>query len=260
MALLHPNQSLVIDKVGGQINTHAKTLVGGLNSGEITPENLIKNVAPEFARNVVAANGDLFRSLLLGALNQSEPSERALQAAKLDILADLLQPDAEPVTDLDVKMQSHAHAFDAEFLVRTLLLRDVILENENIPSDHYQLTMMVNFLSRDQKWVRDVAMHLGEHNPFLDRRVSELELSVRLNNCLTHPGIDAGKLSSDNERLLSEKISRWDSQNRSLRCDPTLAQLTECTSQELLALHNLGRKSLKELNEYLDELGLCLSK
>lgn len=255
MALLQPHQSIVIDKLGIQINAHAKTLVEELKSGGITPENLIKKVAPEFARNVVAENSDFFRSLLLGALNQAEPSARALQAAKLDVLADLLQPDAEPVTDLDVKMQSHAHAFDAEFLVRTLLLRDVILE-----SDHYQLTMVLNFLSGDQKWVRDVAIHLGEHNPFLDRRVSELELSARLNNCLTNPCIDAGKLPSDNERLLREKISRWDSQNRSLRCDPTLAQLTECTPQELLALHNLGKKSLKELNEYLDGLGLCLSK
>ena len=60
--------------------------------------------------------------------------------------------------------------------------------------------------------------------------IDELELSVRSYNCLKRAGIN------------------------------TVEELTNRTSEDMMKVRNLGRKSLEEVLAKLDELGLSLSK
>jgi DNA-directed RNA polymerase subunit alpha len=60
----------------------------------------------------------------------------------------------------------------------------------------------------------------------LEKPIEELDLSVRSFNCLKRAGIN------------------------------TLAELTKKTEEEMMRVRNLGRKSLKEVKEKLEDLGL----
>ena len=62
------------------------------------------------------------------------------------------------------------------------------------------------------------------------KSIDELELSVRSYNCLKRAGIN------------------------------TVEELTNRTSEDMMKVRNLGRKSLEEVLAKLDELGLSLSK
>ena len=62
----------------------------------------------------------------------------------------------------------------------------------------------------------------------LDRRVDDLDLSVRSANCLQNAGIEY------------------------------IWQLVEKTEAEMLKTKNFGRKSLNEIKELLSEMGLSL--
>ena len=66
-------------------------------------------------------------------------------------------------------------------------------------------------------------------NQKLEKPIEELDLSVRSFNCLKRAGIN------------------------------TLAELTKKTEEEMMRVRNLGRKSLKEVKDKLEELGLSFS-
>ena len=69
-----------------------------------------------------------------------------------------------------------------------------------------------------------------EKEKVLEMSIDELELSVRSYNCLKRAGIN------------------------------TVEELTNRTSEDMMKVRNLGRKSLEEVLAKLDELGLSLSK
>ena len=70
----------------------------------------------------------------------------------------------------------------------------------------------------------------NEKEKVLEMSIDELELSVRSYNCLKRAGIN------------------------------TVEELTNRTSEDMMKVRNLGRKSLEEVLAKLDELGLSLSK
>ena len=65
-------------------------------------------------------------------------------------------------------------------------------------------------------------------NKKLEKKIEELDLSVRSYNCLKRAGIN------------------------------TVGELTQKTSEEMMRVRNLGRKSLKEVIQKLHEIGLEL--
>ena len=65
-------------------------------------------------------------------------------------------------------------------------------------------------------------------NKKLEKRIEELDLSVRSLNCLKRAGIN------------------------------TVGELAQKTSEEMMRIRNLGRKSLKEVIQKLHEIGLDL--
>ncbi|MEQ1501408.1 MAG: DNA-directed RNA polymerase subunit alpha [Myxococcota bacterium] len=91
-----------------------------------------------------------------------------------------------------------------------------------------QLQIFINFAEEEEPAVEERAETEQEYNEHLFKRVDELELSVRSQNCLQNAGIEY------------------------------IYQLVERTEAEMLKTKNFGRKSLNEIKEILGELGLSL--
>ncbi len=91
-----------------------------------------------------------------------------------------------------------------------------------------QLQIFINFAEEDEPAQAESSEAQQEFNENLYKRVDELELSVRSQNCLQNAGIEF------------------------------IYQLVERTEAEMLKTKNFGRKSLNEIKEILDDLGLSL--
>jgi DNA-directed RNA polymerase subunit alpha len=91
-----------------------------------------------------------------------------------------------------------------------------------------QLQIFINFVEQDEPVVAEEMEEPQDFNENLFKRVDELELSVRSQNCLQNAGIEY------------------------------IYQLVEKTEAEMLKTKNFGRKSLNEIKEILQDLGLSL--
>lgn len=91
-----------------------------------------------------------------------------------------------------------------------------------------QLQIFINFAEEEEPEVREESSEEQEFNESLFKRVDELELSVRSQNCLQNAGIEF------------------------------IYQLVERSEAEMLKTKNFGRKSLNEIKEILDDLNLSL--
>ncbi|NCG20785.1 MAG: DNA-directed RNA polymerase subunit alpha [Rhodobacterales bacterium] len=91
-----------------------------------------------------------------------------------------------------------------------------------------QLQIFINFAEEDEPEVKEEEAEEQEFNEALYKRVDELGLSVRSQNCLQNAGIEY------------------------------IYQLVERTEAEMLKTKNFGRKSLNEIKEILSDLDLSL--
>jgi DNA-directed RNA polymerase subunit alpha len=91
-----------------------------------------------------------------------------------------------------------------------------------------QLQIFINFAEEEEPAVEERAEQEQEFSEHLFKRVDELELSVRSQNCLQNAGIEY------------------------------IYQLVERTEAEMLKTKNFGRKSLNEIKEMLNDYGLSL--
>jgi DNA-directed RNA polymerase subunit alpha len=91
-----------------------------------------------------------------------------------------------------------------------------------------QLQIFINFAEEEEPAIEERAEAEQEYNEHLFKRVDELELSVRSQNCLQNAGIEY------------------------------IYQLVEKTEAEMLKTKNFGRKSLNEIKEVLGDFGLSL--
>ena len=80
-----------------------------------------------------------------------------------------------------------------------------------------------------EQWLLEVEKEEDEKEKVLEMSIDELELSVRSYNCLKRAGIN------------------------------TVEELTNKTSEDMMKVRNLGRKSLEEVLAKLKELGLQLN-
>ena len=103
---------------------------------------------------------------------------------------------------------------------------DAVSQASQILSDHLSLFTGLNERVRDP----EVAIERGEltKDRVLEMTIEELDLSVRSYNCLKRAGIN------------------------------TVHELTSKTEEEMMKVRNLGRKSLEEVQEKLERLGLRL--
>lgn len=91
-----------------------------------------------------------------------------------------------------------------------------------------QLSIFINFEEEPETEEEDLGQEQERLNENLFKSVDELELSVRSANCLKHANI----------QLIGELVQK--------------------TESEILATKNFGRKSLNEIKEILEEMGLSL--
>jgi DNA-directed RNA polymerase subunit alpha len=91
-----------------------------------------------------------------------------------------------------------------------------------------QLQIFINFAEEEEPAVEERPEAEQEYSEHLFKRVDELELSVRSQNCLQNAGIEY------------------------------IYQLVEKTEAEMLKTKNFGRKSLNEIKEVLSDFGLSL--
>jgi DNA-directed RNA polymerase subunit alpha len=91
-----------------------------------------------------------------------------------------------------------------------------------------QLTLFINFEEEPERLEERAEEQPAIQNEHLYRGVNELELSVRAANCLRNANI------------------RW------------IGELVQKSEQEMLKTKNFGRKSLNEIKEILQEMGLQL--
>ena len=91
-----------------------------------------------------------------------------------------------------------------------------------------QLQIFISFAEEEEPEVEERSEAEQEFNENLFKRVDELELSVRSQNCLQNAGIEY------------------------------IYQLVEKTEAEMLKTKNFGRKSLNEIKEVLGDFGLSL--
>ena len=91
-----------------------------------------------------------------------------------------------------------------------------------------QLQIFINFAEEDEPEIEEEDSQEEEWNEALFKRVDELELSVRSQNCLQNAGIEY------------------------------IWQLVERSEAEMLKTKNFGRKSLNEIKEILSDLDLAL--
>jgi len=91
-----------------------------------------------------------------------------------------------------------------------------------------QLQIFINFAEEEEPEILEDEEAEQEFNEALFKRVDELELSVRSQNCLQNAGIEY------------------------------IYQLVEKTEAEMLKTKNFGRKSLNEIKEILSDLDLSL--
>lgn len=93
--------------------------------------------------------------------------------------------------------------------------------------DYLNVIVDLDLSTHDLSFMTD--KQVDTDNQKLEKLIEELDLSVRSFNCLKRAGIN------------------------------TLAELTKKTEEEMMRVRNLGRKSLKEVKDKLEELGLTFS-
>ena len=110
----------------------------------------------------------------------------------------------------------------------TLKPDDAVSLAAKVLSEH--LSLFVDLSEKGQE--AEIMIEPDEHTKekILDMNIDELELSVRSYNCLKRAGIN------------------------------TVGELTGMTSEAMMKVRNLGRKSLDEVLSKLDELGLSLNQ
>jgi DNA-directed RNA polymerase subunit alpha len=93
---------------------------------------------------------------------------------------------------------------------------------------HFEVTSKLNQFISEQDYMYEREEKV--QNKKLEKKIEELDLSVRSYNCLKRAGIN------------------------------TIGELTQKTEEEIMRVRNLGRKSLKEVVNKLRELGLDLRR
>ena len=91
--------------------------------------------------------------------------------------------------------------------------------------EHFEIISKINEEIAEQEYIYEVD-DKKEDKTYYDTKIDELDLSVRPKNCLKRCGI------------------------------ATVGDLIQKTEEEMMRVRNLGRKSLKEVQQKLREIGL----
>jgi DNA-directed RNA polymerase subunit alpha len=94
--------------------------------------------------------------------------------------------------------------------------------------DHLQVMVELSDKVKEEEFM--IEREDEQNSQILEMQIEDLDLSVRSYNCLKRAGIN------------------------------TVEELTQKTEEDMMKVRNLGKKSLKEVKQKLDELGLGLAR
>jgi DNA-directed RNA polymerase subunit alpha len=217
----------MIDKGNGQYKVVLKDLIGDANIDVVNPDLHIFTVTKPITRTI---------DLRIGAGRGYVPSERHMIEDKVvdEIVIDSI---FSPVRLVNYYVENTRVGQDTDF---DRLVLEVTTDGRVSPVEALTFATQIaelHFHVFDQLKVHELHFDFGEEEMGTDReallaklsqRISDIELSVRATNCLAGADIE------------------------------TIGELVLMPASEMLKFRNFGRKSLNEITEKLDEMGLAL--
>jgi len=206
---------------------------GKVTAGDIAVSEGVKVLNPDHPIATLSRGGKLHMELLVQMGRGYVPAERNKTATMsvgtipIDALFAPVKKVNYTVTHARVGQQTDYDKLSIEVWTDgSVTPEDAVAFAAKILKD--QLTIFINFEETYEPVEEHVSEEQEKLNENLDKSVDELELSVRSANCLQNANI----------RYIGELVQR--------------------SEAEMLKTKNFGRKSLKEIKEILQEMGLQL--
>lgn len=215
------------------IHINAKT-PGPVTAGMIKCDNDVEILNPDHVIATLDKDGKLNAELIVEQGRGYLPAEQQvidenedIQLIRIDALFSPIERVNFFVEKTRVKQSSDFDKLVFEIWTNGgILPEDAIAHAAKIMKDHLQI--FINFEEEPEQTVPEVDEKKMKILTALSKSVEELELSVRSYNCLKNANIK------------------------------TLGELVQKTDTEMLKTRNFGRKSLNEIKEIMDEMGLTL--
>lgn len=222
---------LELNEVGPKVIT-AKDFVCSSELKIINPDLVIANLEEH-----AVLKGEFFARRSVGyisaeankALNKDKSGNKIIGRIAIDSIC-------TPVTKVqyDVEKVRFEDNVDCDKLIirvwtnGALKAQDAMSLASKFLMDHYSVISVLNEAINEEEYIYEKAEKVS--NKKLEKRIEELDLSVRSYNCLKRANIH------------------------------TVGELTLKTEEEMMRVRNLGRKSLKEVVQKLREIGLDLKR
>ena len=222
---------LELNEVGPKVIT-AKDFVCSSELKIINPDLVIANLEEH-----AVLKGEFFARRSVGyisaeankALNKDKSGNKIIGRIAIDSIC-------TPVTKVqyDVEKVRFEDNVDCDKLIirvwtnGALKAQDAMSLASKFLMDHYSVISVLNEAINEEEYIYEKAEKVS--NKKLEKRIEELDLSVRSYNCLKRANVH------------------------------TVGELTLKTEEEMMRVRNLGRKSLKEVVQKLREIGLDLKR
>lgn len=195
--------------------------------------NNIATLKKSYDAMVKATRGFLSASAAVNRTLQKNADEVTLRARKQHTLSHLGTGSMRNATPREQMLLEEIHRLRAIITSEVLAMGGTTSRVQELlamsKAQYYREVSMANARKLvAEQHTQDVLRHLREHPEAVENSVETLELSVRAANCLEAMGIK------------------------------TIAQLVQCTDEDLLRNKRMGQKALREVKEILATMGLML--
>jgi DNA-directed RNA polymerase subunit alpha len=217
----------MIEKAGGSYRVTLKDLLGHADYEVVNPDHLIFTATKPMSRRV---------DLRIASGRGYVPSERHTNFEP--VIDEIIIDSAfSPVRLVNYYIENTRVGQDTDF---DRLILEVTTDGRVTPVEALTFAAQIGIMHMqvfDSIKPHSIVLDKGEMHTNRDRdeilsklalKINEIELSVRSTNCLANANID------------------------------TIGELVVMPESEMLRFRNFGKKSLTEIKQKLDELGLCL--
>jgi DNA-directed RNA polymerase subunit alpha len=211
------------------------TRQGPIRAGDIEPDADIEIINPELVLCTAAENVEVEMDILIGHGRGYVPGE-AHDLGDYDIGLIPLDSNFSPVRKVAYTVENTRVGQRTDYDKLTLEVEtngaidpaDAVARAGQIIDEHMLLFVDQAVTALSDEGI--FAAPVDEAESMLDTPIEELELSVRSYNCLKRQGVN------------------------------TIGQLTECSENDLLNIRNFGAKSIEEVKDKLQQMGLGLKQ
>ena len=234
------NLKRIVLKVDSEDPEYEKTIEINKGEGEVTAADIIHDndieiVNPEQHIATVAAGGNLHMFLTVrrgvGFVSSVANKEynRTVGVIAIDSIYTPIVNVAFNVEKTRVENVSSYDKLEVEVTTNgSISAKDAIAVASKMMIEHLQVVVELSEKAVSSDFM--IEAEEDNQNRRLEMTVDELDLTVRSNNCLKRAGIN------------------------------TVAELASKSEEDMIKVRNLGRKSLKEIKEKLEALGLGFKK